>query len=343
MKLKNNFIVFFISIITILAFRVYEIVNMNSLKTTSLQFIETICLACMILSSILIIFMSYLSKNITQKFKLKKNNFLSLLSFITGVFLVINGVSDVLTLFTASSVEIILLFTGIFSILSGVIFFVLGRNFSSAQNTFFNHQLIILIPVAWLTLRLYQLFLQYRIVRMQVQSMSVELSVIFLLLYFMHFAKLFSGIYNQKVYKKLFMYGLLGSIFVFMSVTYNLFEMALSSVFGISEIISLITDLILAAFVVSFVYFLSKNAEEASNKNLELESDIDPKKDSHEETSNKNFEPESNIDPEKDSHDKMSNQSMEIKNEEVFESTSGGNSKTFDMESINKLIDDISK
>lgn len=334
MKLKNNFIVFFISIITILGFRIYEIINVSNVPNYNLHPIESICLICMLVFTVLIIFMNYLSKNIPQKFKLSKNTFLCALAFIVGGLLVINGISDIVALFTASTVEIILLFTGVLSVLSGVIFFVLGKNFSQEKNTFLEHQLIILIPVVWLAVRLYQIFLYYKGVAMQVQNMSSEIAIIFLLLYFTNFARLLSGIYAQKVYKKLHMYSVLGAIFVFMSATYQALEMALNSTVSFGLLISLITDLMLALFAVSFVYFLNKNSEfvtdeETENKikNEESISEEKPSKIVHD--GNEDLKSEKQIQPDRDALSENEKSKKSPSNE-------------FDMNAIDKLIDEIS-
>lgn len=334
MKLKNNFIVFFISIITILGFRIYEIINMSNLLNYKVQPTESICLICMLVFTVLIIFMSYLSKNIPQKFKLRKNTFLCTLTFIVGGLLVINGVSDVITLFTASTVEIILLFTGLLSVLSGIIFFVLGKNFSQEKNTFLEHQLIILVPVVWLVVRLYQIFRHYQGIAMQVQDMSSEIAIIFLLLYFMNFARLLSGIYAQKVYKKLYMYSVLGAIFVFMSATYQVLEMAFNSTVSLGLAISLITDLCLALFAISFVYFLNKNSEFVTDektgnkiKNEESISDEKPSK----------------IVP--DGNENLKNEKQQRQDQAALrenEKSERSPSNEFDMNVIDKLIDEIS-
>lgn len=334
MKLKNNFIIFFISIITILGFRAYEIINMSNSLNYKIQPTETICLICMLIFAVLIIFMSYLSKNIPQKFKLRKNNFLCTLTFVVSGLLMINGVSDVIKLFTASTVEIILLFTGVLSILSGIIFFVLGKNFSQGKNTFLEHQLIILVPVLWLVLRLYQIFQYYQGIAMQVQDMSSEIAIIFLLLYFMNFARLLSGIHAQKVYKKLYMYSVLGAIFVFMSVTYQALEMAFNSTVSLGLSINLITDLCLALFTVSFVYFLNKNAEfvtdEKTENKIKNEGSIVNEKPSE-------ITPDDNEELKR--QDQIQRDRVDLREPEKF---AGGSSSEFDMKAIDKLIDEIS-
>ena len=334
MKLKNNFIVFFISLITILGFRIYEIINVSNATNYNLRPIETICLICMLVFTVLIIFMSYLSKNIPQKFKLRKNTFLCVLAFMAGGLLAINGISDIIALFTVSPVEIILLFTGVLSVLSGIIFFVLGKDFSQGKNTFLEYQLIILIPVVWLAVRLYQIFLYYKGIAMQVQDMSNEIAIIFLLLYFTNFSRLLSGIYAQKVYKKLHMYSVLGATFAFMSATYQFLDMALNSTASISLTIRLITDLCLALFAVSFVYFLSKNSEfvtdeKTENKIKNEESIINEKSSEIAPDGNEELKNEKQTQQEK----------AELsKNERLEESSSN----EFDMNAIDKLIDEIS-
>lgn len=325
MKLKYSFIAFIVSLITTLGFRIYEVINMGCLVKSQLGSIETICLGCTVFFAVLIILMSCLSKNIPQKFKLNKNIFLSTLSFIVGALAIINGIGNILNLFTDSQVEIILLFTGVLSILSGIIFFVLGVGFSAAKNVFLEHQLIILIPVLWFAVRLYQMFLQYRNVTMQVQLISGELAVIFLLLYFMHFSKLLSGLYEQKVYKKLVMYGLSGAIFTFMSVTYGFFEMSLNRTFSFYDTIQAITDLALALFVVSFIYFLNKNNYSIAEKKDEAEENDDEQ--SFQEQAEENSEEQNQVIA-----------SQEISAEEA----NGGKTQNFNMDKINKLIDEIS-
>lgn len=334
MKLKNNFIIFLISIITVLGFRIYEIIKMSNSLSYKVQPTETICLICMLVFTVLIIFMSYLSKNIPQKLKLRKNTFLCTLTFIVSGLLMINGVSNVITLFTARTVEIILLFTGVLSVLSGIIFFVLGKDFSGEKNTFLEHQLIILVPVIWLIVRLYQVFRHYQGIAMQVQDMSSEIAIIFLLLYFTNFSRLLSGMYSQKVYKKLYMYSVLGAIFVFMSATYQALDMNFNSTASLGLAISLITDLCLALFTVSFVYFLSKNSEFVTNEKTE-------NKIKNEESISE--EKPSEIAPDGNEELKNEKQTQQekaelSKNERLEESSSN----EFDMNAIDKLIDEIS-
>ena len=321
MKLRHSFIAFFISLFTIFGVRLYQVINMGVLLNSQLKTIETICLGATLFFAFLIILMSHLSKNIPQKFELCKNNFLSVLAFLAGGLLLINGAVNIFTLFTAAEVEIVLLFAGIFSILTGVIFFVLGRGFLSGKNIFLQHPLIILVPILWLIIRLYQFFSIYKNTAIQVQNMSGEIAVIFLLLYFTHFAKLISGMYGEKVYKKLNMYGLSAALFVFMASTYSFFQMALNSKTNPYDMTIALTDLILAVFVVSFGYFLSKKGENAPAEETEAAEQL--------EDANKEMLPQV----------ESSEPAAEQETTTQADAKTGGK---FDMNSINKLIDEIS-
>lgn len=255
MKIKSTWIPFFLSLVAIVSVRVYQI---NSIGVPSVRMqwdnLEMICFSIAAVATVVIMLMSYLSKDVPEVFVLKKSVPVGLTSFFAAVVVALNGVNEIQRNPSASK-DIQRLVFGIAAIAAAVAFILFGLCFLQEKNLFEKTKLFACIPTFWAVTLLARLFSAYNAVRTDFIHVTDVLSVIGLLFFLFEQARLFVGLFNAGTFRKLFYFGF-GSILFSLTFTSNTLAktLDLGQKIDSSTMLMLATQLVMVLYVVSVIF-----------------------------------------------------------------------------------------
>ena len=255
MKIKSTWIPFFLSFVAIVSVRVYQITSIG-IPSVRMQWdhLEMVCFGIAAVATVVIMLMSYLSKDVPKVFVLKKSIPVGLASFLAAVVVALNGVNEIQRNLSASK-DIQRLVFGIAAIAAAVAFILFGLCFLQEKNLFEKTKLFACIPTFWAVTLLARLFSAYNAVRTDFIHVTDVLSVIGLLFFLFEQARLFVGLFNKGTIKKLFYFGF-GSILFSLTFTTNTLAktLDLGQKIDSSTMLMLATQLVMVLYVVSVIF-----------------------------------------------------------------------------------------
>lgn len=252
MKIKSTWIPFFLSLVAIVSVRVYQITSVG-IPSVRIQWdnLEMICFGIAAVATVVIMLMSYMSKDVPEVFVLKKNPFVGLMSFLAAAVVALSGVNEIQA-YLAGSKEIQRLTFGVAGILAAVAFILFGLCFLQEKNLFEKTKLFACFPTFWAVMLLAKLFSAYNAIRTDFIHVTAVLSVIGLLFFLFEQARLFAGLFNKGTIKKLFYFGF-GSVLFTMAFATN----TLAKTLDLGQKIDSSTMLILSTQMVMVLYVVS--------------------------------------------------------------------------------------
>ena len=257
MKTKHLFIPFIVSLFATLICRVCQILN-----PVNTQVFEIICffvaLTALVISSII----TRTTTNITSHLQIKKNLLVTVFSMISSLLIITDSFVRLINYITLYR-DIMQLFTGIFGILSGITFALIGISFYKGENCFKDKKIVTLFPCVWGILRLLELFFIYSTVSNKPWEITDDVSIILLVAFFLNLARAFAEIENNKKIKKLLLWGFNFSAFAFIYSSSKLLAyIKIYNNFEFDSFITYLMDLILGIFVIIFLININTDKTE---------------------------------------------------------------------------------
>ncbi len=251
MKIKSTWIPFFLSLVAIVSVRVYQMTS-TGIPSVRMQWdnLERICFCVAAVATVVIMLMSYMSKDVPEVFVLKKNPFTGLTSFLAAAVVALTGVSAFQACLPEKNIQDLI--GGVAGILAAVAFIFFGLCFLQEKNLFEKNKLFACIPTFWAVTMLAFLFSAYNDVRTDFIHVTDVLSVIGLLFFLFEQARLFVGLFNKGTFKKLFYFGF-GSVLFTMTFATN----TLAKTLDLGQKIDSSTMLMLATQLVTVLYVVS--------------------------------------------------------------------------------------
>lgn len=257
MKIKSTWIPFFLSLVAIVSVRVYQIASVG-VPSVRMQWdnLEMSCFWIAAVATLVIVLMSYLSKDAPDVFVLKKSPLFGLSSLVAAFVLMWSSVND-LQVYISSTVDLHYLARGIVGIFAAITFIYFGLSSAKEKNFFEKNKLFACIPTFWAVVLLAKLFSDYNAIRTDFIHVTEVLAVICLLFFLFEQARLFVGLFNASTFKKLFYFGF-GAVLFMMTFITNYFAktLDLGQKMNSSDILMLATQLVMILYVVSFLLTL---------------------------------------------------------------------------------------
>lgn len=254
MKIKSTWIPFFLSLVAIVSVRTYQITSIG-IPSVRMRWdtLEMICFGIAAVATVVIMLMSYMSKDVPEVFVLKKNPLVSLASFLAAVVVALNGVGAFQAYLSEKNIQAFI--NGIAGIVAGVAFIFFGLCFLQEKNLFEKNKLFACIPTFWAVTVLAVRFSAYNAIRTDFVHVTDVLSVIGLLFFLFEQARLFVGLFNKGTIKKLFYFGF-GSVLFTMTFATNTLAKTLDLGQRIDSrtMVMLATQLVMVLYVVSVLF-----------------------------------------------------------------------------------------
>ena len=254
MKIKSTWVPFFLSFVAIVSIRLYQILSIG-VPAARMQWdnLEMLCFWIAVVASLIIIAISYMSKDVPDIFILRKNLLMGLISFASAIVVNFRCFSE-LGQVLSSNMDMLGLLRGISGILAGVTFFIIGLCILQEKNIFEKNKLLACLPSFWAAMLLAKLFSEYNSIRTDFIHIADVLGVVCLLFFLFEQARLFVGLFNKETLKKLFFFGFGEVLFTTILITNNLAEAMYSGRHLTSiEIQNLAIQLIMMLYIVSFL------------------------------------------------------------------------------------------
>lgn len=255
MKIKSTWIPFFLSLVAIVSVRVYQITSIG-VPSVRMQWdnLEMICFSIAAVATVVIMLMSYLSKDVPEVFVLKKSIPVALVSFLAAAVVALHGVNEI-QMNKSASKDIQRLVFGIAAIAAAVALILFGLCFLKEKNLFEKTKLFACIPTFWVVMLLARLFSAYNAIRTDFIHVTHVLSVIGLLFLLFEQARLFVGLFNKGTIKKLFYFGFGSVLFTMTFATNTLAKtLDLGQKIDSSTMLMLATQLVMVLYVVSVIF-----------------------------------------------------------------------------------------
>lgn len=208
MKLKYTWIVFILSILTLVPIKTYIAFRGNNFVIGSIA--SNTSLSIFIIGAIIlvlaIIIMSLFSKNALPAIDMPKNIPCGIFALLSGIFMIISGIFSFLSFKYNMDTKIVI--SAIFIVLSGVVFIFISNVHFTSKNILSSMPLLSLLPTIWACVRLMVLFLYHSSVVSGNIDMFDIIASMFLILFFFSHAKLMVYIPGKKLVQRLFAYGM---------------------------------------------------------------------------------------------------------------------------------------
>lgn len=165
--------------------------------------------------------LTLLAKNVPESRAVyRKNKVLAVASFVFGVGLVADAVTAFSTLiltyqgFYTEEISLVpTLLQGIFGILSAIYIMIFGISYVDGRTTYSRYKLLALSPLVWSVARLIIRFVK-KISYVNVSDLMLELfAIAFMMLFFLSFARISSGLSNKKSMRSLWSAGFAAAFF----------------------------------------------------------------------------------------------------------------------------------
>lgn len=215
MKLKHLKIPVFISLVLLAVMFILQTAGkLNGIFGNSDFMCNAVCFFSILFLAVVIIVMGYCVKWPKDfSFTVKKNVITSIFSLLAGVFLGAESITKLLNYINGYR-DIMQLVLSLFGIASGIVFVMIGICYFIGKNIFKNREILVLIPVVWSIIRLFERFSVYSSVSRYPWEMLDEIVVIFVTLFLLNLARVFANIDNAGKLRGLFVFGYLSVIFI---------------------------------------------------------------------------------------------------------------------------------
>lgn len=271
-------------------FRTYQLLRLVESNTGfykeinwSVYLMYALCILAVLVPYVL----TSLAKNVPESRAVYcKNKVLSVSAFVFGAGLVADSVFALSTLvlfyqgFSTGEIGVVpTALQGVFGILSAIYIFIFGISYIDGKTTYSRYKFLALSPLVWSIVRLIIRFVK-KISYMNVSDLMLELfAIAFMMLFFLSFARISSGLSNKKSMRSLWASGF-ASAFFCLAANLPRFVMVITAN-GNSlneEYPFALCDLGFAFFAICYIVNSMKNAKNNDAAELldEAEEDIAP-------------------------------------------------------------------
>lgn len=268
-------------------FRTYQLLSIVESDTGFYKEINWSVYAMYVLCALAVLvpyILTFLAKNVPESRAVyRKNKVLAVASFIFGAGLVADAVTAfstlILTLQGFLTAEINVALTaleGVFGILAAVYIMIFGVSYLDGRTTYSRYKVFALSPLVWAVARLVIRFVK-KISYVNVSDLMLELfAIAFMMLFFLAFARISSGLSNKKSMRTLWSSGFAA---IFFSAAANLPRL-ITIITGNGARLSdeypfALCDLGFAFFAVCYIVNSMKTAENNDALEISEESDDD--------------------------------------------------------------------
>ena len=273
MKLKHLKIPVFISLVLLAVMFILQTAGkLNGIFGNSDFMCNAVCFFSILFLAVVIIVMGYCIKwpkdfSFTVKKNVNKNVSTSIFSLLTGVFLGAESITKLLNYINGYR-DIMQLVLSLFGIASGIVFVMIGICYFIGKNIFKNREILVLIPVVWSIIRLFERFSVYSSVSRYPWEMLDEIVVIFVTLFLLNLARVFANVDNAGKLRGLFVFGYLSVIFI-------VFETVFLSKTNTTNTLDLqyftnTVNYFLAIFIIALLENLSKALQKSENDKVKV-------------------------------------------------------------------------
>lgn len=265
MKSKLSWIPFIPIVFAAVFLRVYQVLFVDSgvdkgfLNSGA---ISLIFVGSIILLVILLAVLCAADKKTSPEYKVGRNIFAGIFAMLAGVLLL----TDAFMLFKGmaeSGNALVAVINGIFTVLGGVMIFVIGLSSLTGKNLTKKVPFLMLFPAIWSAARLIITFLSYTTISVNAKDMSDLVYMVFTTLFLYNASMVYIGLKSKNPVKACFLYGLPAVVVVFaytgawVSSTIHSAE----SVYFLSNV-KIFEYLALALFIIFFLVELTARAQE---------------------------------------------------------------------------------
>jgi hypothetical protein len=210
MKIKNAWIVFAVTLLITLPLRLYQICFLSEEGTGFYtDGIRTTAIISSVLAvgAALMIMMSAMDRRSRAPYSPIRSIPAAAFGILTGVGVIAGCVT---TLFGIESLQSQLAYTAltVLGVFAGIVLILAGSNFAAGKNTFENQPLLALVPSVWGCACLVAMFIRFVAVVNVAENIYDTFTVIFILLFLFHQAKLLARIDDEKSGKMIYMFGI---------------------------------------------------------------------------------------------------------------------------------------
>ena len=229
---------------------------------------NAVCFFSILFLAVVIIVMGYCVKWPKDfSFTVKKNVITSIFSLLAGVFLGAESITKLLNYINGYR-DIMQLVLSLFGIASGIVFVMIGICYFIGKNIFKNREILVLIPVVWSIIRLFERFSVYSSVSRYPWEMLDEIVIIFVTLFLLNLARVFANVDNAGKLRGLFVFGYLSVIFI-------VFETVFLSKTNTTNTLDLqyftnTVNYFLAIFIIALLENLSKALQKSGNDKVKV-------------------------------------------------------------------------
>ena len=212
-------------------FRMYQLLNIIEADTGFYRRVDWSVYLIYGLTALAIVVpfvLTNLAKNVPEsKAPFRKNMFLAIASIIFAVGLLADAVicfSN--TLLGSSTIELLIAegglvgaVEGVFGVFAAIYMFIFGISYIDGRTTYSQYKFMALAPLFWSMCRIVIRFVR-KISYINVSDLMLELfAIAFMMIFFLHLARISSGLSNDKAMRNLFVTGFIS---IFFTVTTNL-------------------------------------------------------------------------------------------------------------------------
>lgn len=269
MKLKHLKIPVFISLVLLAVMFILQTAGkLNGIFGNSDFMCNAVCFFSILFLAVVIIVMGYCVKWPKDfSFTVKKNVITSIFSLLAGVFLGAESITKLLNYINGYR-DIMQLVLSLFGIASGIVFVMIGICYFIGKNIFKNREILVLIPVVWSIIRLFERFSVYSSVSRYPWEMLDEIVIIFVTLFLLNLARVFANVDNAGKLRGLFVFGYLSVIFI-------VFETVFLSKTNTTNTLDLqyftnTVNYFLAIFIIALLENLSKALQKSGNDKVKV-------------------------------------------------------------------------
>ncbi len=254
MKLKSTWVPFFLSFVAVMGIRVYQILSVG-VPAVRMQWdnFEMLCFWISAIATVVILIMSYMSKDAPEVFVVKKNLPTGIVSIVASLVVMLSSASE-LQQSLSSGMDIQALIRDVLGVAAGIVFIIFGLCFIKEKNLFEKYSLLVCLPSIWATMILAKLFAAYNAIRTDFIHVTDVLAIVCLLFFLFEQSRLFVGLFNAGSFRKLFFFGFGAVLFIMTFVTNDLAHaIDAGRQLDTSEMLMLATQLAMVLYVVSFL------------------------------------------------------------------------------------------
>lgn len=270
MKLKHLKIPVFISLVLLAVMFILQTAGkLNGIFGNSDFMCNAVCFFSILFLAVVIIVMGYCIKwpkdfSFTVNKNVNKNVSTSIFSLLTGVFLGAESITKLLNYINGYR-DIMQLVLSLFGIASGIVFVMIGICYFIGKNIFKNREILVLIPVVWSIIRLFERFSVYSSVSRYPWEMLDEIVVIFVTLFLLNLARVFANIDNAGKLRGLFVFGYLSVIFIVFETVFLSKTNTLDLQYFTNTV-----NYFLAIFIIALLENLSKALQKSGNNKVKV-------------------------------------------------------------------------